>query len=258
MFNKIFYINLDRRIDRNNFMKDLLNSYNLQYERISAVDGRKLDLDKLPPNIITKEGIDDAKNNNNRVYVPLTRGGIGCTLSHYNTWKRIATDKSINGALILEDDIDFSLNFTEDINNIMKNHPKDFDIIFIGYHPSTFKYIQRNKIYNKLYFKSLKVYGLFGYIVSKKGAEKLLNIFPITNQIDSEIPKHFNKINAYVIKPENRIITSEPSEVAYKFGTDIQVREHDINEPWYIIYCTFGILFILIIVICILQYKKNI
>ena len=39
----IIYLNLDHRTDRDEYMKTQLKKFNLNAERISAVDGRKLD-----------------------------------------------------------------------------------------------------------------------------------------------------------------------------------------------------------------------
>jgi len=69
IFEKIFYINLDRRPDRDNNVKNIMNELNLSANRISAVDGTKLDLDSIPNDIITPKGIADANNNNQKVYV---------------------------------------------------------------------------------------------------------------------------------------------------------------------------------------------
>jgi hypothetical protein len=123
---------------------------------------------------------------------------------------------------------------------------KSYDVMFLGYHPASIKYIyssvnhNTNKINdndndNDIFVNAAKVYGLFGYIVTKKGAEKLLNIFPITEQIDTELYKSFHKfgVKAILLRPDLRIITSEPSEFAKTFGSDIQTRSiyNSNNDP---------------------------
>ncbi len=93
----------------------------------------------------------------------------------------------------------------------------------MGYH-----YAHNQKILHENYSKPLGiVYGLFGYIVNKKIAQKLLDIFPIENQIDTDISKVFKDINVYVLPINKKIINSEESHKA-KLGTDIQVI--DIEE----------------------------
>ena len=94
------------------------------------------------------------------------------------------------------------------------------DVLFLGYHHAYFK-----KLTNDYYVEPTKLFGLFGYIVTNAGAKKLLKVFPITAQIDSEIPKHFDKINAYAVTNKYRLVFSDRSSVHTKFGTDIQIRE---------------------------------
>lgn len=235
LFDKIYYINLDRRPDRKTHVETVTKQLNLSAERIAATDGSKLDLDAIPKNIITEDGIKDAKNKNQKVYVPLTAGGIGCAMSHHTIWKKIV-DENVASALILEDDIRFDPLFHHKLELYKKSWPKTYDVVFLGYHPSTFKHLQNispnhsnnhndEKHTSDIFARPNKAYGLFGYIVSKKGAEKLLKIFPITLQIDSEMLHNKNGINAYAVKPSFRVIFSDPSETSEEFGTDIQVRE---------------------------------
>jgi GR25 family glycosyltransferase involved in LPS biosynthesis len=237
MFDKIFYINLDRRTDRNNNIKQELKRNGLEndeYEivRIPAVDGSRLNLNKIPHNLITEKGINEYKNKdkNNKTGIRLTSGAIGCALSHKIVWEKILNE-NIQAALILEDDIHINKNFHHELDTYRKNLPneiaKDYDIIFLGYHPATIKYIYKNTLndpINGIYVKASRVYGLFGYIVTKQGAKKLIDIFPISQQIDTEISNYLTKkkLTAYLVKPGLRIITSEPSENAKEFGTDIQ------------------------------------
>ncbi|VBB17727.1 glycosyltransferase family 25 [Yasminevirus sp. GU-2018] len=222
-FDRIFYINLDRRPERDSNVKaQLKNAGLLQIaERVSAVDGSKLDLDMVKP-IITKKGVDDALGQTNAFGISLTRGAIGCAMSHRSIWIRIRDDPEVKSALILEDDIDIDRDFIRKFNKYRRFVPLNYDVLFLGYHPASMKYFSKDE--NQAFVRSEKVYGLFGYIVTKQGAEKLLKMFPISEQVDTALYKCVNKygVNAYLLKPELRLITSEPSEVAKKFGSDIQ------------------------------------
>ena len=221
LFDKILYINLLRRPDRNeNIVKSLeyLKLFDM-CERVDAVDGKKLKKENISPSLISSEGIIDAYNKDMRVYEPLTQGGIGCALSHKRVYQKIIDDK-INRCLILEDDAKFDIDFSDKLKQIEKNVPQDFDILFLGYHVS---YIRKEE--NDYYFVPNKTYGLFGYIVSQEGAKKLLEIFPLTYQIDTEISNNMGKFKAYCITPDYHTIYSDRSSVTTQFGTDIQVRE---------------------------------
>lgn len=228
MIDKIFYINLDRRIDRNiNVRSQLTNSglTNLPIERVSAVDGSKLDRSKLE-SIVKKESLD----NKNKIYgVSLTLGAIGCAMSHRAVWKAI-NSSTISSALILEDDIEIDERIIEKLQSYEKYIP-DFDVLFLGYHPATLKYLNSSNNVNDVVIELAKhdksrIYGLFGYVVSKKGASKLLKLFPISEQLDTELSKNIKSLdlNIYVLKPNLCLIKSDPSESAFKHGTDIQTN----------------------------------
>lgn len=229
MFDHIIYINLDRRPDRDANVRKIIKENNLQSitTRLSAVDGSKLDLTKLS-GIITDKGVVDAKTKNLKTGIPLTIGAIGCAMSHMECWKMIIRQKTPR-ALILEDDIEVAPGFRHRLNTYSSQIPDNFDVLFLGYHPASLKYINSIPINSvePIVVTSNKVYGLFGYIVSYEGAHKLMKMFPITQQIDTEMSHAFKKYNikAYLLRPELRLIESEPSEDAKKFGTDIQSRE---------------------------------
>jgi glycosyl transferase family 25 len=221
IFNKIYYINLDRRPDRNEHMKNIMKENDFNAERIPAVDGSKLNLDNVT-NTVTDKGLNDAKNIHQKVYTPLTPGAIGCAMTHRNIWQKIV-DENIPNALILEDDI--RVNFGNNkLQKISENMPY-YDILFLGYNDCVFKYFITSV--NDQFIRTTMVAGLYGYAVSKQGAQKLLKLFPISLQLDSEISKKLKTFNAYLVKPDYRIIFSDPSENAIEFGTDIQVRDYD-------------------------------
>lgn len=217
MFSKIYYINLDRRKDREENIKNELNKirFNGPKERVSAVDGKNIDYDNLPNNLFTNDAINTATNKNNGLYTVMTKGAIGCALSHKLIYEKILYGND-DYALILEDDIWFANNFTTKLLAIIMDMPK-FDVLFIGYHHT------RNN--DKKYMKvDTEIYGLFGYIINKKAAKKFIELFPLTYQIDSELYKTFKDLDVYALK--DKLIYSQPSQVADKFGTDIQHREY--------------------------------
>ena len=228
LFDKIIYINLDRRPDRNSNVIEQLKKVGLENisERFSAIDGKKLDLDKIDQTIITPDGIEYAKESK-IIYTHLTQGAIGCAMSHRAIYQKII-DENINRCLILEDDITFDDNFINKIKLLEKEIRYDFDLFFFGYHPGSS--VDSINFYTPLTCKFNSVYGLFGYIVTKKGAKKLLDLFPITYQIDTEISRNTDKIDIYGVNPNNKIILSDQSQYSYKFGTDIQNRKISVDN----------------------------
>lgn len=253
LFDKIVYINLLRRPDRNQHIVNSLKYLGLldMSERSDAVDGKQLDENSISRFLVSSEGISDAFNSEMRVYEPLTKGGIGCALSHRNIYRKII-DENINRCLILEDDVKFDINFFSKMKLIENKIPQDFDILFLGYHFSNI-----SKDINKYYFVPSKTYGLFGYVVSKEGAKKLLDLFPITYQIDTEISNNMNKFKVYCVDPEYHILYSDRSSTTSQFGTDIQIRENFGSMTYNIIILVILVFIITLFVLFGLQYYFN-
>lgn len=231
-FDKVIYINLNRRPDRQKNMEDILQHFDMTNisERFPAIDGKTLDLDKLDRNIISQNAIDDAVNNRG-LYTVMTKGGIGCALSHYNVYKKIV-DEKINRCLILEDDIRINANFYEALNSVQKelndSNSNDFDMLFLGYHRSSISH--PFSVISKNLYVPTRVYGLFGYIVSYQGAKKLLDtIFPLERQIDSAISDYSSNFKIILLAPNSRIIFSDESSIHTKFGTDIQLYDDNVT-----------------------------
>ena len=110
----IFVINLASSIERLNRVSDEHNAQNLAFERIDAVDGKTLtDAD------IAKHY--NARLNLKKYHKPLSRGEIGCYLSHRKAWQTIV-DRQLDYAIILEDDFVLDRSIHSAIENI--NHLK--------------------------------------------------------------------------------------------------------------------------------------
>ena len=94
---KTVVINLKSRTDR---LTAFSNAHpNLKYEVFSAVDGRRVDYDKLQALgfDVNHDWIDPLLN------TPLTKGEVGCFLSHWKAWKQCI--KLNEPVLVLEDDL---------------------------------------------------------------------------------------------------------------------------------------------------------
>jgi len=224
MFSKILYINLERRPDRKNNIEDQLRKIDnkIKVERINAIDAKKLDIASLSNKIISKNGINAALDNKKGLYTILTKGAVGCALSHKLAWEKILNGPDEH-VLILEDDIWFDGDYNNKLVDIMKNID-NYDILFLGAH----KYTPSKEL--KYFDVPNILYGLFGYVINKKAARILLSLFPITEQIDTEMSRVFDKLKVRTVKynhmEDDRIILSDLSQESYTFGTDIQHRDY--------------------------------
>ena len=93
---KIFLINLNRRPDRLQYVQHQMERLNLDFTRISAVDGQFLSMETQSLINIEQFIIETKKK-------PVL-GELGCALSHRKVWEKII-DENIEYALILEDDV---------------------------------------------------------------------------------------------------------------------------------------------------------
>lgn len=140
---KVFCINLERAKIRYEKIIQNFERLNQNLERFEACDGDTLEKYSIPEAWNIKS---------------LSKGEVGCALSHYTLWKKIYDD-NIPYACILEDDAIV----VEKVDNI--SVPFGFDIV----------YINENTLANT----NGEAYcggGTYGYIVSRKGVEKLLKI----------------------------------------------------------------------------------
>lgn len=184
----VYVINLKHRKDRweqvNNNFKDV----NFKLQRWEAINGKELDEKTI--NLITSEFCNNF----------CTLGIIGCWLSHYTLWHHIVKNQ-LNNVLILEDDAIPTDIFNLKINKILNEIPENYDICYLGCDGSCDNknnilmewYFGKNKdLYINESFKSNELMipsvplSLQGYLISYKGAKKLLN-HPAFKHIDQPV-----------------------------------------------------------------------
>lgn len=187
-----------------------LKEKNINVKLIKGIDGKKLNLktiNKNTSNFWSKFG---------------PRSAIGCGLSHLKTWKKFLKSKS-NYGVIFEDDIFFDkqLNLKEEIEKFISHTPKDFDILYTGtisensickYLP--FKIKDGGKIINEYIKIPYLALGAHAYIISKKGAKKLINL------LNNKIFHHIDFCMQYfAIKEKLKVYMSMP-RIVFQTSTD--------------------------------------
>jgi len=198
IIDKIYMINLKRKkhIAENSLNKliNLTNENNIfsNIEIYEAIDGQLLDKDDIN-NKLTLKAKYTLKNPSSYDDIRSV-GEIGCYLSHTNIWKNIV-DNNINNCIIFEDDVIPDVNY-EKITNSLENIPEDYDIAYLGWW-SRKNMINNNKnsnwFYTDFYTEKSNVLGLYAYVISNKGAKKLLSkAFPIDVQLDTYVSLYNN------------------------------------------------------------------
>lgn len=167
---KCYYINLKRRPDRNkiitNIFKELnnLNIISLDIDRVEAIDGKKLNRNKL----IQDKYIVNINS--------LRLGQIACIMSHIKAWKKFMNSTN-DYAIFIEDDIRINMPyFNRDFAKILKLLPKlDFDWLYLGRNNLQFNNFYKGEIIENLFYKPETFgTGAHAYILSKPGCIKLL------------------------------------------------------------------------------------
>ena len=205
---KLHFIVLEKDKSRINHVNNLINTYNIRnYKIIRAIDGTNINKDDwINNNYIKKEKINK-----------LRSGALGCALSNITLWEKFVTNNKENILVVFEDDVYFTKNFKKILVNYINNLPNDFDISQLLIHESQKSYFNSSPNINAYVKKGYPQYGTVGYILSKKGAKKLLNYCkPIYTTIDNMIFDQIrnNRIISYV--PRETIIT-----MPYNFKSNI-------------------------------------
>lgn len=183
MRTKSVVINLDRRPDR---YDQFLSNFPFDHERFSGVDGVSLvDSGKLSP---FQSALLSQLGTGRRNPQKQMKGIFGCWLSHYAVWNDLLYDFEHDAYVIFEDDINTSSRFDKEFPRILENIDESFDIYYFGgrfevdfvpRNPSTWRLRRVNNL-DVSYSVDRKTLnhdhdrGLFSYILTKPGAEKIV------------------------------------------------------------------------------------
>jgi len=186
----IFMINMDKDKDRQaNFFSAYSKSdfSDKKINRFSAIVGKNENPSKwLTSDSITK--LQQIEKTGYRTHHhDITRGGLGCFLSHYNLAKQLLRDDKIDAYLIFEDDTTV-LPFTYNkIKESLKYLPNDWDYVLFY----TIRAVGRKE---NNFFNILKSFwGMNCYIINKTGAKKLVDEVE-KNKIDGQIDCYLSKM----------------------------------------------------------------
>ena len=187
----IYWINLEKSIERRNNMIKILNNFNnIPNEKINAIDGN------LEYDIKSKYFYEE-----NNQFPSYSNKEYAILLSHLNTIEKYVNLSNINYgvALICEDDLslDFINYWDKDINTIIKEIPIDWDIIMLGYFSLN---LQRSNTYQKWNNE----WSAISYLINHKSIYKVNDLKKnnkwICNKTDLMVSDNyiFSKFNTYV------------------------------------------------------------
>jgi len=233
----IFIINLKQDTLRKKHMQELCKKYNLQVEFIEAVDGRALNTNKVEKVYSSKKAID-------KIGRELSRGEIGCALSHKKIYQRIV-DENISEAIVLEDDINFNKELLEILQKV-DNFPNRWNIVLLGHHACLARDLEtccsfwERKSLNKKYMIARPCEigcGTYGYILRLEAAIILLQDLEVIDRPIDHFTGSDEKLSLYVLTPPVVDIHQALSgNHAMKDRKTLQVELSRINKQKPIIY----------------------
>lgn len=187
---RLFVINMEK--DKQRFQK-LTKYYNnsdltsLPINRYEAIVGKQVP----PENWLSNDALTELqlieKKGFRTHHHSITRGGLGCFLSHYNLAKQLIQDKSVDAYLIFEDDTAMLPTTYNKIIKSLQDSPKDWDILLFY----TIRAVghSENNTFNKL--KSF--WGMNCYILNKNGAKKFVDEVDKT-KIDGQVDCYLSRM----------------------------------------------------------------
>ncbi|XP_029047412.1 glycosyltransferase 25 family member [Osmia bicornis bicornis] len=176
----IYMINLLRRQERRDRMYKLFKELGIRAETIDAIDGRTLNetvLHKL--GIVMMPEYTDPYHER-----PMTMGEVGCFLSHYAIWNKVIQNGYKN-AIILEDDVRFEPFFRQKVNYILaelNSLQLEWDLVYLGRK----RLVENDEPWvdgSKYLVHAAYSYWTLGYILSARGAKRLVEAMPLKKLI---------------------------------------------------------------------------
>ena len=181
----VYLINLKRNGDRlEHFIEQYMKS-DLRYKafnRLDAIDGSAIIVDEYVTPKALQEIRDIEKNGYRTKHYQLTKGAIGCYLSHQKLYDMIVASDAEYG-LIFEDDVMIDASIYKKLNKHIESIPNDWDILLLGC-----QCISCEK--HLMYLNIKRFFLMHSYLIKKEAAIKLksyLSSKKIAQQIDSEL-----------------------------------------------------------------------
>jgi glycosyl transferase family 25 len=160
-----YLINLDKDTDRLAFVQDNFSRCGVEFERIAAVDGRLFSDEDYQAFMV-------ARPRGGKIWM---RGQMGCFLSHYAAWAKIAEGDGRFGA-VFEDDIHIS----PDLKQLLSDDswlPDSVDIVRLDTSTTRVRMSSRPVLTHagrKLYEMQSTSWCAGGYLLNKRCAQQLL------------------------------------------------------------------------------------
>lgn len=136
--------------------------------------------------------------------IRMSRAEVAVARSHISVWKQIVRDNH-DYALVLEDDVWFRPGFTQHFDQAWdelmstSGQGSGFDVLYVSYvevkHGAPKTFLSKN-----VFVPERGLWHLSGYILSRQGAQKLLQLLPCRGPVDLWINHQFKSLNVRAIR----------------------------------------------------------
>ena len=224
---KSYVINLDKDTERLQFFSENFKRLGLEFERISAVNGRNYyeqdyqEFMRLRPR-------------NNKSWL---RGQMGCFLSHFTAWELIANG-SEEFCAVFEDDVHVS----DDLKNILADKswiPADADVIRLETSTNRIRLSTSPLIEHsgRTAYKVMSTsWNAGAYILSRKTAKKLIALPPAQHQPSDILLFHFtesplvNQLQILQFHPALCTQDKHHANSTNQFASNIEFSDADVSR----------------------------
>ncbi|XP_049643660.1 procollagen galactosyltransferase 1 [Suncus etruscus] len=238
-FDEVFMINLKRRADRRERMLRALGMQGIEARLVEAVDGRAMNTSQVEAlGIQMLPGYRDPYHGR-----PLTKGELGCFLSHFRIWKEVV-DRGLQSVLVFEDDLRFEIFFKRRLMNLMQDVERerlDWDLIYVGRKRMQVEHPEKAVPRVRNLVEADYSYWTLAYVLSAQGARKLLAAQPLTRMlpVDEFLPVMFDKhpvseYKSHFSPRDLRAFSAEPLLVypTHYTGDDGYVSDTETSVVW--------------------------
>ena len=195
----IYYINLDKSIERKAFMENQFEKLDIPITRISATYGKELDKEFLKK---------EKKKHQILAHFPTPNNGeIGICLTHFKLWKFLA-EQPEDFSIVLEDDALIQEDFFKDLEKLLAQISTN-DFLDIsgkkGFYP-----LKKNELTSLFLMPPVLMIGqIIGKDAAKKLLENLSDYYAPIDVMKQDVYKHkvplFSTNKQYVISNDKAI-----------------------------------------------------
>ena len=222
-FYPMYIINLDRRTDRLDETVYLLSEkgYDVrQMLRVKATDG-EAEWETIK-SMVADEALESIYAGYRTAVQQLSKGAVGCYISHLNLWRFVFSDDPNKDAIVVfEDDTLPALSVSE-LKHRLHEAPADWDIILLF--GETY---DRCVNVSRYFCRARRFFGTHGYLIRKEAAKYLVpRALPIAQQIDSWLSdlSEAGEIKIYALRDsgwsQNECVSSTDIQIPLISQTD--------------------------------------